>query len=123
MFVEIGGQIEAIKKPEAKERQRAGGGDKRSEEAKKTLGKTFTNRKRDNSARTSAKAAKGVGVSHMQYEKAKAVVAAAKKNPAKYGKQVEAFHRTRRATLNSAALQLAYLTSMPARRGVLHSRP
>ncbi len=57
---------------------------KRPEAKEKSVRKTFPNRFQDESARTSAIAAEAAGMSHMTYEKAKAVVDAAAAEPEKY---------------------------------------
>lgn len=98
MFVEIGRTIVNLKGPEAKERQKEGGkaggklaGKGRPKDDRVTESYGKANR---HDQETAAKAAKAVGVSARTYEKAEAVVAAAEKEPAKYGKLVEEMDRT-----------------------------
>lgn len=72
---------EAIEKEASKQSQKAaqegrkkGGGDKKSKEVQNRTGKTFPKAIRDESKRTTAVAAKAVGMSRPSYEKAKKVV-------------------------------------------------
>ncbi len=86
--VEIGERIEALAVKLAKAAQKAAGGDKKSEAAKSLGGnspKRFEPQKRDESKRTTSQAAAAVGVDRRTYEKAKAVVEAAKADPKRHG--------------------------------------
>lgn len=68
--VDIGARIEAIAKKEAEKAQeegrKRGGGDRKSDEANRS-GKTFPKAIRDEAARTTAVAAKAVGMSRPTY--------------------------------------------------------
>lgn len=76
--VAIGERIEAVAKTEAQQRQKEGqskGGKSAGKgRSRDSSGKSFTKPERDNSKRATAVAAKAVGMSHVTYEKAKAVV-------------------------------------------------
>jgi len=75
--VAIGEAIEKIERPKAKakqkEGQKKGGGDRRSEKAKRS-GKTLPKAKRDETARTTVQAAEAANMSRPTYEKAKVVI-------------------------------------------------
>ncbi len=71
--VAMGRLIEAAYRPKARAAQRAGGGDKRSVQTR-PLGVSCPKRSRDESARTTAVAARAVGMSRRTYEQAREVV-------------------------------------------------
>ena len=75
--VAIGEAIERVERPKAEaaqqEGRRKGGGDRRSEKAKRSR-KSLPKAKQDESARTTAQAAEAASMSRPTYEKAKAVI-------------------------------------------------